>query len=462
MFWFVTAGSTAAIVLLVICLLLVLAFEFSNGFHDTANAVATVIYTNSLKPVPAVVLSGVMNFLGVLTGGIAVAYAVVHILPPEVLSPPDTNPAIGMLAALLVSAFGWNIATWALGIPNSSSHALIGSLIGISIASSLHTHVPLNNGVDWSQIVKVLEALLFSPLIGFVCALILFNVVKLLFKDRALYQQPEGETPPVWWVRALLILTCTGVSYSHGSNDGQKSIGLIMLVVIGLAPFSFAIDLDRKPADVAALAPAAHEAAALIQSYGGYDKARGLKAATDLEARLAGVTSMHDIARPDRPHVRGDVTRVQAALQTITEDRGTTAPDAVKKQAKALGGTLGKTIEYAPWWVRILSALCLGIGTMVGYRRIVVTLGEKLGKSHLVPAQGASAELVSAVVIGVAGFTGGPVSTTHVVTSGIAGTMVGSGAGLRWTTIRKIMLAWILTLPGTIIIAGGLYYLFTL
>jgi PiT family inorganic phosphate transporter len=109
--------------------------------------------------------------------------------------------------------------------------------------------------------------------------------------------------------------------------------------------------------------------------------------------------------------------------------------------------------------VRILSALVLGIGTMIGYKRIVKTLGERLGNVHLTPAQGASAEVVSALLIGTAGFTGLPVSTTHIVTSGIGGTMVSSGAGLRYGMIRRIIVAWVLTLPVTILVAGGLYYL---
>jgi inorganic phosphate transporter, PiT family len=144
-------------------------------------------------------------------------------------------------------------------------------------------------------------------------------------------------------------------------------------------------------------------------------------------------------------------------LKNVTEAKGIS--DADKKQAKSIHDELMKSVEYAPWWVRVLSALCLAAGTMIGYKRIVKTLGERLGNSHLVPAQGASAELVAAGLIGFAGFSGYPVSTTHVVTGGIAGTMVASGAGVQSATLWQIGAAWLLTLPGTIAISGGLFYL---
>jgi PiT family inorganic phosphate transporter len=151
------------------------------------------------------------------------------------------------------------------------------------------------------------------------------------------------------------------------------------------------------------------------------------------------------------------VYRVISQLKHAEDSKSISAPE--KKEAQRLSKELGSYVEYAPTWVRMLSALCLGIGTMIGYKRIVKTLGERLGNVHLTPAQGASAEVVSAVLIGTAGFTGLPVSTTHIVTSGIGGTMVAAGAGLRYAMIRRIVLAWVLTLPVTILVAGGLYYL---
>jgi len=451
-------GSPLAFGLLCVCLLLVLAFEFSNGFHDTANAVATVIYTNSLKPVPAVIWSGLMNFTGVLVGGIAVAYALVEILPPEVLSPPNGSPAVGMLASLFMSALVWNVGTWALGIPNSSSHALIGALIGISISATLKRSQSLHDNVDWGQIVKVLEALLASPIIGFVGAMILYRLIRLIFKDDNLYKPPEGDEPPVWWMRGVLILTCTGVSFAHGTNDGQKSIGLIMLTIIGLAPLSFAINQSLDPAKTRQLVPELQQAAEMIGREGDSKKAQGLAGASDAMARLHGVSDLKAVPEHQRVRLRDDANKVIAELKSVAQGQNSKATKPEQERAKALQKKLTDLVNYAPWWVRVLSAACLALGTMIGYKRIVTTLGERLGKEHLAPAQGASAELVSATVIGIAGFTGGPVSTTHVVTSGIAGTMVGSGAGVQMGTVWQIAAAWVLTLPATILLSGGLFY----
>lgn len=451
-------GSPAALTLLALCLILALIFEFSNGFHDTANAVATVIYTNSLKPVYAVVWSGLMNFLGVLLGGIAVAYALVELIPPEVLSPPNGGIAAGMLAALFVSALVWNVGTWWLGIPNSSSHALIGSLIGIAITSSLtHPRTP-GTGVDWAEVKSVLGSLLFSPILGFILALVLFKLLSLIIRDQHLYEPPKEGKPPVWWMRALLIFTCTGVSFAHGTNDGQKSIGLIMLAIIGLLPTYFALNMEIKPNQISDVAKQASAASELVERYGDDQKTLALQSADKLETLFVHIKTAKDIPTSERPAVRNDFNRLLSEIKAISESNK--VPDTQKKLAKSIHKRLMESVQYAPWWVRILSALCLGLGTMIGYKRIVKTLGERLGKQKLVPAQGASAELVAAGLIGVAGFTGYPVSTTHVVTGGIAGTMVASGAGIQKGMVWQIVAAWILTLPATIIISGLLFYVF--
>lgn len=197
-------SSAAAFVALLLCFALVCAFEFANGFHDTANAVATVIYTNSLKPRFAVVWSAVMNFLGVLLGGIAVAYTLVELLPPDVLSPPNGSPAVPMLVALFTTALAWNVFTWWFGIPNSSSHCAIGSLIGIAVGDALVNARHLREAVDWGQIWSVLRALAISPLLGFAGAGLLYFALRHIVKDRHLYEFPQGERPPTLWVRCLL------------------------------------------------------------------------------------------------------------------------------------------------------------------------------------------------------------------------------------------------------------------
>ncbi len=456
MFAHLASGSTPTIALLCCCFLLVLAFEVSNGFHDTANAVATVIYTRALTPTRAVALSATCNFGGVILGGVAVAYALVAILPPEVLSPPDGGTAVGMLVALFVTALGWNVVTWALGIPNSSSHALIGSLVGIALASSVRNR-HLGQGVEWRAITDVLEGLLLSPVLGFVLALALFRLGRRWLRDPAPFEPPTEGTAPVWWLRALLIATCAGVSVAHGTNDGQKSIGLIMLTVIGLVPATFGLNLDESPAALRALTRDMPEAAALIARYGD-DKARlGVAAATGLGEHLGPLATVAALSPAERVATRNDVNRVLAELETIGDDHA--VPTGDRSRAKILRADTATLTTYAPWWVRVLSALALALGTSIGYGRIVRTLGERLGHRHLVPAQGAAAEIVAAALIGGAGVTGLPVSTTHVVTAGIAGTMVGSGAGLRGKVIGQIALAWLLTLPATVAIAGGLFLL---
>ena len=451
--------STAALAVLVFCFVLVLVFEFSNGFHDTANAVATVIYTHSLKPVYAVVLSGTLNFLGVLLGGVAVAYTLVELLPPDVLTPPNGNPAIGMLLALFLSALIWNVSTWWLGIPSSSSHATIGSLLGVGIASALLRSRGIDAGVPWAQAWKVLSALLVSPVLGFVLAFGLFQLIKRLIHDRHLFEPTTAENPPVWWVRGLLICTCSLVSFFHGSNDGQKSIGLIMLTVIGILPGQFALNLAAHVAP-SALTELAQQAVPLIQKYGDDEKPAALTAAANMAELTKGRAALTDIPPQSRSIVRGDAYRLSTELKLVTGSK--TATQAEKDQAAKAEHVLRGTVEFAPDWVRVISALCLGLGTMVGYKRIVVTIGEKIGKQHLTPAQGASAELVAAALIGTAGFSGLPVSTTHIVSSGVAGTMAGSGAGIEGGMVKQIVAAWVLTLPATICLAGGLFALFTL
>ena len=451
-------ASAGSLAVLAFCFVLVLAFEATNGFHDTANAVATVIYTHSLRPIIAVVLSGTMNFLGVLLGGVAVAYTMVELLPPDVLTPPDGNPATGMLLAIFLTALFWNLATWWRGIPNSSSHCLIGSLIGIGVADAIIVGRGAGQGVDWSQVWSVVRALLFSPVLGFVGAFILFKIAGVMIRDRRLFEPTKEGEPPKLWVRCLLILTCSGVSFAHGSNDGQKSIGLIMLTVIGVLPAQYTLNLHSgvKPPEVV---QAAQSAASLIERYGDDQKNFAVQAAQSLSQRLGNLQALSDIPDRERSAVRDDIYRINDELKLVAEHKQ--AQPTEKKQASEFRGEMRGAVEYAPWWVRILSAVCLGAGTMVGYKRIVTTIGERIGKKHLTPAQGASAELVAAGLIGSAGYSGLPVSTTHILSSGVAGTMVGAGSGMQWKTVRSMVIAWVITLPVTILLSACLFWMLT-
>src|SRR5580693_1670064 len=282
-------ASALAVALLIFCFVMVVMFEATNGFHDAANAVATVIYTKSLSPGQAIVLSGFLNFLGVLLGGIAVAYALVELIPAEVLSPPDGGPAVGMLVALFVAALFWNIGTWWLALPNSSSHCLIGSLIGVAVGNAFVRSRSLADGVHWPQLWKVLEALAISPILGFVLAGLLYLICRKTLHDENLYK-PAGDKPPVWWMRGILILTCTGVSFAHGTNDGQKSIGLIMLTIIGLFPATFALN-PQAGKSFAALPDIIHQAEPLIRQYGDDEKDGALAAAQALKTGAASPAS---------------------------------------------------------------------------------------------------------------------------------------------------------------------------
>ncbi len=458
-------SSGVVVALLVVCFFLVLAFEATNGFHDTSNAVATVIYTNALKPIPAVIWSGLLNFIGVMVGGIAVAYALVEILPPDVLTPPDGAPALPMLVSIFAAALFWNVATWWFGIPNSSSHCIIGALIGVALSDALLHAREVSQGVDWHQIVRVLEALAISPILGLAGAGGLYFLLKKIVRTGHLFEPPEEGKPPVWWLRGLLILTCTSVSFGHGTNDGQKSIGLIMLTIIGLMPATYALN-PEVPQQLAALSSHAGEAIPLIQKYGDDIKDSAVKSAMALQAAgpdLGGQAKLPTegpgaaAAKATRAQVRGDVYSVLSELKHT--DEAAAASKEEKAKAKSLIKEMGPPVQYAPYWVRILSAVCLGAGTMVGYKRVVRTLGEKLGKEHMTPGQGASAELVGSILIGTAGFTGLPVSTTHIITSGIAGTMIAGGQGVQRAMLVRIGLAWVFTLPVTMLLSGGLFYL---
>jgi len=469
-------ASTVAFGLLIFALVMVIMFEATNGFHDAANAVATVIYTKSLQPGPAVMLSGVTNFVGVIVGGIAVAYALVELLPAEVLSPPDGGPAVAMLVSLFIAALSWNIGTWWLGLPNSSSHCLIGSLIGIALGNAFVQSRSLAEGLHWAQLWKVLQALAFSPLMGFVLTGALYFLCRRTLHDKHLYE-PVTDHPPIWWMRGILIATCTGVSFAHGTNDGQKSIGLIMLTIIAIFPATYALNPTGNTS-FQSIAALMRQAEPLINVYGDDRKTIALAAIKAMENRAQrmntnqGATSsppnltvgghklevgLRSAVAQTRSSVRDDVYQVISELKHAQEAKGIGGTD--RQKARRVAKELGQRVEYAPFWVRVLSAFCLGVGTMIGYKRIVKTLGERLGRIHLTPAQGAAAEIVSSVLIGTAGFTGFPVSTTHIVTSGIAGTMVISGAGLHYQMVRRILIAWVFTLPVTILVAGGLYYL---
>ncbi|HEY1926883.1 MAG TPA: inorganic phosphate transporter [Caulobacteraceae bacterium] len=483
-----SAGETIELgvfALLGLALLIALGFEFVNGFHDTANAVATVIYTHSLPPLVAVVWSGAWNFLGVMVSSGAVAYGIITLLPVELILQVGSTAGYAMIFALLIAAIIWNLGTWALGIPNSSSHALIGSIMGVGLANQLMAPAgQATSGVDWSQAAKIGQALLFSPLCGFIASALLLLVAKVLIRNKSLYEAPKTDAPPPWWIRGLLIFTCTSVSFAHGGNDGQKGMGLIMLILIGAAPTAYALNralpasampafertidtarpvLAAHSAGVAPVAPAtAREilGKALrthkVNSPAVFGAMNVLSA--DIETQVKAYGSIRRIPAAAVPNVRNEMYMVGDGLRQLGKQKGAlTAAEA--KPVAAFGKSLQAGTRFIPYWVKVSVAIALGLGTMVGWKRIVVTVGERIGKTHLTYAQGAAAELVAAGTISLAEVYGLPVSTTHILSSGVAGTMAANGSGLQWSTIRSIASAWVMTLPAAIALAGLLYFI---
>jgi PiT family inorganic phosphate transporter len=471
-------------ILLGIALLVALGFEFVNGFHDTANAVATVIYTHSLPPHFAVIWSGLWNFTGVLLSSGAVAFGILTLLPVELILQVGSDAGFAMVFALLIAAIIWNIGTWALGLPASSSHTLIGSIIGVGLANQLMAPAgSATSGVDWGQALNVGKSLLLSPLIGFTAAALLLLAMKALVKSKQLYEAPKGDQPPPFWIRGLLILTCTGVSFAHGSNDGQKGMGLIMLILIGTVPTAYALNRAMPDDQVVqfhavaqatnqSLTPYANGVAAPAdyrEGVAAYVRSHELKAETisalikliQVQAdQVAQYGSLSRVPNETVDNVRNDMYLTSEAIR-LMQKAGNPAFDAeTGKNLTAYKKDLDGATKFIPLWVKVAVAIALGLGTMVGWRRIVVTVGEKIGKSHMTYAQGGAAELVAMVTIGAADMYGLPVSTTHVLSSGVAGTMAANKSGLQFATVRNLLMAWVLTLPAAILLSGCLYFVF--
>ena len=470
--------------LLIVALLIALGFEFVNGFHDTANAVATVIYTHSLPAEFAVMWSGFFNFLGVLVSSGAVAFGIVSLLPVELILQVGSSAGFAMVFALLIAAIIWNLGTWFFGLPASSSHTLIGSIIGVGVTNALLRGREGTSGVDWSKATEIGYALLLSPLVGFIFAALLLLILRAIVRNPALYAAPEAHTAPPLWIRGLLILTCTGVSFAHGSNDGQKGMGLIMLILIGTVPTAYALNRSMPDSQIAVFQKNSDAAAAVVSAKGAGYSIKG-----DPRPKVTEYVSQHELNEGTYPSLAalvkdvGDQVQKYGSLKKVpSEVVGNTRNDmyltseAIRFLMKdkqndlskedvltliAYKDSLDTATKFIPNWVKIAVALALGLGTMIGWKRIVVTVGEKIGKTHLTYAQGASAELVAAATIFAADTFGLPVSTTHVLSSGVAGAMAANGSGLQLATIRNMAMAWVLTLPVAILLSGSLYFIFS-
>jgi inorganic phosphate transporter, PiT family len=476
----IALGSAWPYILLGLALLVALAFEFVNGFHDTANAVATVIYTHSMEPNFAVVWSGFFNFLGVVTSTGAVAFGIVSLLPVELILQVGSGAGFAMVFALLTAAIIWNLGTWWLGLPASSSHTLIGSIIGVGIANQLVNSRSGTSGVDWAQAATIGKSLLLSPIFGFLLAGLLFMLMKALIKDKRLYEAPKGSEPPPFWIRGMLVLTCTGVSFFHGSNDGQKGMGLIMLILIGTVPTTYALNHAVTASQSADFVAVSHQAADTLGKYvvpaaaigdprddvTEYIRTKEFKPNTMLALRVmvndigTEMSQFKELAAVPHEQVRNfrnDMYLVSEAIRLMQKSKKPEFAAADVAILKNYKGHIDKATRFIPTWVKVAVALALGLGTMVGWKRIVVTVGEKIGKNHLTYAQGAAAEITAMATIGAADGLGLPVSTTHVLSSGVAGTMLANGSGLQWATVRNLLLAWVLTLPAAMTLSGFLF-----
>lgn len=472
--------------LLFVALLIALGFEFVNGFHDTANAVATVIYTRSLPANIAVVWSGMFNLFGVLLSSGAVAFGIVSLLPVELILQVGSGAGFAMVFALLIAAIIWNVGTWYFGLPASSSHTLIGSIMGVGITNALLRGRDGTSGVDWSQAANIAKALLLSPLFGFALAALLLFILKsvLVRATPALFAEPKGDQPPPWWIRGILILTCTLVSFFHGSNDGQKGMGLIMLILIGTVPTAYALNRALPDSQVKQFSVNSTAASKVIDS-----KAAGYNVIGNPRPAVTNYVAQHQINEGTFPslavlvrdisnqvtqygslakvpaeavgNTRNDMYLVSEALRFLMKDKEAELSTDDVATLNSYKGSLDSATKFIPYWVKIAVAIALGLGTMIGWKRIVVTVGEKIGKTHLTYAQGACAEITAAATIAAADGYGLPVSTTHVLSSGIAGSMAANGSGLQWSTIRNIALAWVLTLPIAMMLSGVLYLMFS-
>ena len=470
-------------VLLTVALLIALGFEFVNGFHDTANAVATVIYTHSLEPHIAVVWSGMWNLIGVLTSSGAVAFTIVSLLPVELILQVGSGAGFAMVFALLIAAIIWNLSTWLLGLPVSSSHTLIGSIIGVGLMNQYLGGKNGTSGVDWSQAGGVFKALLVSPLVGFGFAALFLLLLKFLVRKPELYQAPVGNAPPPFWIRCLLILTCTGVSFGHGSNDGQKGMGLIMLILIGTVPTAYALNHAVGYSQVQDFAAVSEQAIKVLSAHVDPQAVVGderqelteyirdkkftpnvllaeRQMAVNIEHELVSYKSLAAVPADQQRNVRNDLYIQGEVLRLEAKAKNPNFGDTDNKILANYHAKIDTSTKFIPTWVKVAVAIALGLGTMVGWKRIVITVGEKIGKTHLTYAQGASAEIVAAITIIAADQYHLPVSTTHVLSSAVAGTMLANGSGLQLATIRNIALAWVITLPCAALLAALLFWVF--
>lgn len=500
---------------LLLALIFVLIYEAINGFHDTANAVATVIYTRALCSQVAVAMSGVCNFLGVLMGGLSVAYAIVHLLPINLLLNISSIQGMAMMISLLLAAISWNLGTWYFGIPASSSHTLIGAIIGVASTNAWLTDNSLVQALNIPKLIEVFLSLIISPIVGLVLAGSIVFFIRRYFSgakdshntylDSSETLKKTKDTRPPYLTRLALIISSAGVSFSHGANDGQKGIGLIMLVLIGIVPAGFVVNMDASSYDIARTQDAVNNLKdyyiqhkySVCSSFSSNKKSEIIPIVKSKSAKLNSKSILHSktldhnkitvkkncsyyslqdlvsinrasklltniqnynqLNAEERSYLRNLLINIGYLTDNIAKSPNTSKSDNIYLNNLRLD--LLTTIEYAPLWIIIAVAAALSFGTTLGWRRVATTIGEKIGKHGMNYSQALSAQITAAISIGIASYTGMPVSTTHVLSSSVAGTMLVDGGGIQSRTIKNIVLAWIFTLPIVTILSGSLYWI---
>lgn len=460
-------------IFLVLCLFLVAIFEFINWFHDTANAVAPVIYTKSLKARYAVLLAWIMNFLWVFLWWIWVAMAIIYLLPLEAISYQSTSFWIIVVISLLLSAIIWNFLTWYFGIPASSSHSLIWAILWVTISM---LYIPMNWNIqivpNWDKAIEVIESLLFSPFLWFILASIIMLFLYRFIKSRYYFSTPsKRHKNPKKWLRLVLILTSAWVSFAHGSNDWQKWVWLAMLILVLLVPNIFAINPNINKDEINKNIISIETSLDSINSdlLNKYEKEKLAETILNIENIKQKLNNNSEFDKNDlRKEVLTFKNNINLLEKTILKDESklylvsvvnSDIWDININKIDTNITSILSIINYAPIWVILLISVSLWLWTMIWWKRIVVTIWEKIGNTDMNYAQATTSALITAMTITIASRFHLPVSTTHILSSSVAWTMSvwSNRSWVRGWTIRNILTAWILTLPVTMFLSWFIF-----
>ncbi|ARC54999.1 phosphate transporter PitA [Candidatus Riesia sp. GBBU] len=468
---------------------LALFHEIINGFHDTANAVATIIYTRAVQARFAVIISGIFNFFGVIFGGLSVSYAIIHLLPINLLLNINSIYGLTMVFSILLSTIIWNLVTWYFGLPTSSSHTLIGSIIGVILINSFVIDSSVVEDLNIPKVTDIFLSLFLSPLIGCIFSGTIILLLRIIQKETKICQQihftpierekKEGKKKPPFCIRIVLILSSIGVSFSHGSNDGQKGIGLVMLILISILPTKFSLNMNASEYEISRIYNTITNLKKYYEEHSYIINNTKFHIKNKLDRNVANINYCYDNFCPNTIlnqiiSILKDVksysaiksnqrSYVRKMLLYLSEMNSKIAKHSKTKPEEAkilynLNKDLLITLEYAPVWITVIVASALAIGTMFGWKRATFTIGKKIGKKDMTYAHGVSAQTTAAISIGIASYTGMPVSTTQILSSAVAGAMIIDRRGIQIKTVKNILLVWLFTFPISITMSGIFYW----